>query len=36
MAYLRFRGLGDAFEWAIKDDDALATLTKTMANSLRN
>jgi chitinase len=35
MAVARLRGLGGAFEWAIKDDDAIATLTKTMANSLR-
>jgi chitinase len=32
---LRAGGLGGAFEWAIKDDDANATLTKTMANGLR-
>jgi chitinase len=37
MAYAKLRagGLGGAFEWAIKDDDANATLTKTMANGLR-
>lgn len=36
MAYARFRagGLGGGFEWAIKDDDANATLLKTMAKGL--
>jgi len=36
MAYARLRagGLGGAFEWAIKDDDANATLLKTMAKAL--
>ena len=36
MGYVRFRagGLGGAFEWAIKDDDANATLLKTMAKDL--
>ena len=36
MAYAKLRsgGLGGAFEWAIKDDDANATLVKTMANVL--
>jgi chitinase len=37
MAYAKLRagGLGGAFEWAIKDDDANATLTKTMSKGLR-
>ena len=37
MAFAKFRagGLGGAFEWAIKDDDENATLTKTMAKGLR-
>ncbi len=36
MAYANFRagGLGGAFEWAIKDDDANATLLKTMSQGL--
>jgi chitinase len=34
MDYARFRGLGGAFQWAIKDDDANATLMKTMAEGL--
>ena len=34
MDYARFRGLGGAFQWAIKDDDANATLLKTMAKGL--
>ncbi len=34
MDYATFRGLGGAFQWAIKDDDANATLLKTMANGL--
>jgi chitinase len=33
-ARLRARGLGGAFEWAIKDDDAQATLIKTMSKGL--
>jgi len=38
MAYVRGRvpgGLGGAFVWALKDDDANGTLTKTMATGLR-
>ncbi|HLH03830.1 MAG TPA: glycoside hydrolase family 18 protein [Bryobacteraceae bacterium] len=38
MLYARLRapgGLRGAFEWAIKDDDANATLIKTMARGLR-
>ncbi|HEX4809988.1 MAG TPA: glycoside hydrolase family 18 protein [Bryobacteraceae bacterium] len=36
MAYARLRagGLGGAFEWAIKDDDANATLVKTISKGL--
>lgn len=36
MAYARLRagGLGGAFGWALKDDDANATLVKTMAGGL--
>jgi chitinase len=36
MAYAKLRagGLGGAFEWAIKDDDANATLIKTMSKVL--
>jgi chitinase len=36
MAYVKLRagGLGGAFAWAMKDDDANATLTKTMAQGL--
>ena len=34
MDYARFRGLGGAFQWAIKDDDASATLLKAMAKGL--
>ena len=38
MAYVRARvpgGLGGAFVWALKDDDASGTITKTMAAGLR-
>ncbi|MGC2656794.1 MAG: glycoside hydrolase family 18 protein, partial [Bryobacteraceae bacterium] len=37
MAYAKLRagGLGGAFEWALKDDDANATLLKTMAKTLK-
>ncbi|MGB2590767.1 MAG: glycoside hydrolase family 18 protein [Candidatus Acidiferrum sp.] len=38
MAYVRARvpgGLGGAFVWALKDDDANGTITKTMASGLR-
>jgi chitinase len=38
MAYVRARvpgGLGGAFVWALKDDDANGTITKTMAAGLR-
>ncbi|MGB7285274.1 MAG: glycoside hydrolase family 18 protein [Candidatus Acidiferrum sp.] len=38
MAYVRGRvpgGLGGAFVWALKDDDAIGTITKTMAAGLR-
>ena len=36
MDYLKLRsgGLGGAFEWAIKDDDANATLLKIMEKNL--
>lgn len=36
MGYVKLRagGLGGVFEWAIKDDDANATLLKTMAKDL--
>jgi chitinase len=34
MDYARCRGLGGAFQWAIKDDDANATLMTTMAKGL--
>jgi len=34
MEYAKFGGLGGAFQWAIKDDDANATLLKTMATGL--
>ncbi len=36
MEYAKYRagGLGGAFEWALKDDDANATLLKTMARGL--
>jgi chitinase len=33
--YINRSGLGGAFVWAVKDDDAEATLIKTMANGLR-
>jgi chitinase len=32
--YINGRGLGGAFVWAVKDDDANATLIRTMANGL--
>jgi chitinase len=37
MAYAKLRagGLAGGFEWAIKDDDANATLIKTISNGLR-
>ena len=37
MTYVRLRvpgGLGGGYLWALKDDDANATLVKTMADSL--
>lgn len=36
MGYVKVRagGLGGAFEWAIKDDDAKATLVRTMAKTM--
>jgi chitinase len=34
--YINGRGLGGAFVWAVKDDDANATLIKAMANGLRH
>jgi chitinase len=34
--YINGRGLGGAFVWAVKDDDANATLIKVMANGLRH
>ena len=34
--YINRGGLGGAFVWAVKDDDASATLIKTMANGLRH
>ena len=34
MSYVRQLGLGGAFGWALKDDDANATLVKTMSNSM--
>jgi chitinase len=33
--YINGRQLGGAFVWAVKDDDANATLIKTMAGGLR-
>jgi chitinase len=33
--YINRSGLGGAFVWAVKDDDANATLIKTMASGLR-
>ena len=36
MIYINRSGLGGAFVWAVKDDDANATLIKTMANGLRH
>jgi chitinase len=32
--YINRGGLGGAFVWAVKDDDANATLIKTMADGL--
>jgi len=34
MGYVKQLGLGGAFGWALKDDDANATLVKTMSGSL--
>lgn len=34
MFYINLRGLGGAYVWALKDDDASGTLTKTMATFL--
>lgn len=39
MAYINYRvpgGLGGAYVWALKDDDANGTMVKTMAAGLRN
>ena len=34
--YINGGGLGSAFVWAVKDEDANATLIKTMANGLHH
>ncbi len=34
MAYIEARGLGGAYVWAVKDDDANGTMVKTMARVL--
>jgi GH18 family chitinase len=34
MGYVDVRGLGGAFVWAVKDDDANGRMVKTMAEVL--
>jgi chitinase len=34
-AYIKANGLGGAYIWAVKDDDASGTLTKAMGSGLK-
>jgi chitinase len=36
MIYIEARGLGGAYVWAVKDDDANGTMVKTMASVLEH
>ncbi len=36
MVYIELRGLGGAYVWAVKDDDANGTMVKTMASVLEH
>ena len=35
MLYVDVKGLGGAYVWAVKDDDANGTMVKTMADGLK-